>query len=356
MSDNLELVILSVGGSAYAGFEKIGVGYGAKQAARTFGATLTENTQTPFGPAWNLMPGQAVSITANGDVVLVGHIEGMSPSYSATEHKVEIQGRSKSGDTVDSSAMHDTSEFKNKTILQVAQELDKQGVGFSTDVSDLQKLPIFRINTGETIFQAVERIARKQQLLLVGQADGSIKIQKGGKERVHAALIEGKNILGASAQFGDAGRHSKYHVKGQRAYGGLKNNSIRVTGEAEDGGVKRNRPKVIIPETDVADKKDASKRAKHHADRAQGEGVRASVKCQGWRCSNGILWKPNTLVTVISPMLHLSMDMLIETVSLAQDSSGSFSQLSLVHPKALGSDAGGGPGASKEWASDTSES
>lgn len=350
MSDNLEYVALNVGGMAYEGWTRVGVGYSAKHAVRSFGCSLTENVVAPFGALWNLFPGSPCTITSNGELIVTGNIESMSPSFSDRDHKVEVSGRSKGGDSVDSSAVHPKGEFKNKTIHQIAQELDRQGVGFSTDVQGLEQIPIFRLNLGESVHSAIERIARKQGLLLVGQPDGSIKIQKGGTKSVHAPLIEGVNILGASAQFGDAARHSSYTVKGQRALGGLNKGSIRVEGSAKDTGVSRHRPKVLTSETDTKDGASARKRAKNHANRAIGESIKATVKCQGWRCSKGILWQPNTLITVHSPMLKLNMDMLIESVSLTQDSSGSFSSLSLVHPLALGSTASAGPGAAKQWA------
>ena len=343
-------VALIVGGMAYRGWTKVGVSYGAKQAVRTFAVTATDNQQG-FKDQWNFMPGAEAEVHESGELICKGYIEHMSPSYEANNHSVEISGRSKSADTVDSSVDHKTNEFKKKNVEQIAKELDKQNVGFKADGlsdEDMPKLDVFRSNPFETVFAAVDRITRKQGLLLIGQADGSIKITKGGKQRVNGPLVEGDNILGASAVFDDSNKHSEYKVKGQRTFGSAQKGSLQITATEKDSSVKRNRPKHIHQEADIDDKS-AQKRAKNHKDRQQGESISASVKVRGWRCKNGLLFKENSLIYVYSPLLKLDMDMLIETVSLTQDLSGSFAQISLVQPQALGSDAGTGSKTDGAW-------
>lgn len=336
-----------VGTQVWTGWKKASVSYGAKKAVRAFALTVTDGNGSPFADQWNFMPGTPVDIMENGELMCRGYIDKMTPSFEARNHHVEISGRSKSGDTVDSSAEHPTGEFRNTDILKIAKTLDKQGVGFHTDVASLPYIDVFRLNPFESVFSAVERIARKHQLILVGQGDGSIKISKGGDKRVNAALVEGDNIVGASAVFDASDKHSEYKVKGQRVFGSTKT-ALQITEHVKDESVKRHRPKHIHQETDV-DSKDAKKRAEHHRDRQQGESISASVKVRGWRDSAGALYVPNTLIYVRSSFLKLDMDLLIENVNCTMDEGGSFTQLSLVQPKALGSKAKAGSGAALEW-------
>lgn len=340
-----EYVTLVVAGYRWRQWTRAAVTYSAKQAARAFAFSLTD--AQPWLGAWNFMPGEECAVYGNGDLLCQGYINTMSPSYEAQQHKVEISGRSKSQDTIDCSAEHDKGEFKEKNPLQIAQALDKYGVGYKAD-TDLKNLSIFRLNPGETIHQAVERACRKQQLIMMGQPDGSVLITKGGEKRVHPPLIEGVNILGASATFGDEDKHSDYVVKGQRAFGSQSKTSLRVEAKATDNSVKRKRTKVILPETDVTEE-EAQRRAENHRDKQQGESVKASVKLQGWRDAGGQIWQANTLIYVQSPMLKLSMDLLIESVSLTQDEGGTFTQLSLVQPQALGSSAKQGSRTDPVW-------
>ena len=148
--------------------------------------------------------------------------------------------------------------------------------------------------------------------------------------------------------FSEQGTHSTYKVKGQKVYGSDKS-SLRITQSSDNAGQKRNRPKHIIPESDV-DESQGQKRADHHRDRQQGESITAKVKVQGWHDDNGMLYVPNTLIYIWSPMLKLSMDLLLSEVSCTMDDKGSFTELSFVQPSSYNSSASGGAKADPVWA------
>lgn len=340
-----EQVSLVAGGYRWSAWTRTNITYGIKNAVRTFAFTLTDTA--PWEGKWNFMPGTDVKVYAANDMVCNGYVNTMAPHFDAKNHVVEISGRSKSQDSVDSSAEHDSYEFKNKTVLEIAQALDKQGVNFRADVP-LKKIPLFRASPGETVFEAVERAGRKENLLYVGQGDGSVLITRGGSKRVHPALIEGYNILGGGASFSDLDKHSTYKVRGQRTYGSQSRKSLRIEAEAEDKTVKRNRPLHILPESDM-DENEAKQRAQNHRDKTQANSVTATIKVRGWRDMTGLLWVPNTLIFISAPTLKLNNDMLLESVSLTQDEQGTLSQLSFVQPSALGSKAKTGSRTDSVW-------
>lgn len=351
MTDQSTYISFIVGGMDYR-FKRAAVSYAANQAARAFAFTVTDATD-PWGEQWNFMPGTPVTVLANGQLLATGYINRMTPSFDARNHTVEVSGTSKGSDTVKSAAEHTKGEFRKKTPLQIAQELDKQGVGFTSDVKQ-EPLEYFRLNPMETVFGAVERMTRRHPMLLQGMPDGSIKMTKGGTGGTNAPLIEGFNILGGSATFDDSDQHSEYKVKGQRVYG-VDKKSLQIVATEKDSSVKRHLPKHIHQETDIDDAT-AQKRAKHHKNRQQGESVTASIKTQSWFDSAGQLWIANGLVYVKSRILKLDQQMLIKSVSLTQDDqSGSFAQLSLVLPQAFDGEGtgmgsgGAGSGAQSPW-------
>lgn len=331
MTDQPTKVSLIAGGMTYDAFTRAAVSYAANQAARAFAFTVTDATD-PWELQWNFMPGTPVTVTANGHLLVTGYVNRMVPSYDARNHTVEISGTSKGRDSVKSSAEHDKGEFRNKTILQIAQELDKQGVGFRSDIEQ-PNIEYFRLNPMETVFQAVERLTRRHPMLLQGMEDGSINLTKGGTGGENGFLLEGVNILAASAVFDDSDQHSEYKVKGQRVYG-TDRKSLQIVATDRDTSVKRHLPMHIHQESDI-DEETAKKRAKHHKNRQQGESVSATIRTQSWFNSFGQPWKANGLVFVQSRMLKLSQQMLVKNVSLTQDGSGSFASLSLVLPQAF---------------------
>jgi len=161
-------------------------------------------------------------------------------------------------------------------------------------------------------------------------------------------LMEGHTIKSFQVSLTDGSRHSKYIVKGQSRRG-TGSASLRVKKEAKDSGVKRHRPRILANETDTDDRR-AQKRAEHERERAAGKSIQASVQTQGFRDFAGKLFQPNHLIYVHAPVLmHLAMTMLIKSVELSQDRSGSLANLTLVDPRAFkgkGSSKGGGaPGA-----------
>lgn len=341
-------VRVNVAGYAWTAFERVTVSYSAKQAVRQFAFTATDDTGSGglLKEAWNFMPDTPVTVTANGHLLVTGYIEHLAPSYDGNHHVVEVSGRSKGADAVDSSAEHKTGEFKKKTPLQIAQELDKYGIGFKARAKNMKPIEIFRLNPGESMFACVDRACRKQQLRLQGEPDGSILLTDDCAGS-NAPLIEGVNILKAGSTFDNSERHSEYRVRGQKAYGTDKK-LFRIEGTSKDGGVKRHRPRIIRPETDLTEE-EAKKRAEHLRDRQMGESITATVTTQGWHDDNGRPWLAGGFVYVYSPMLKLDMTLAISTVSLTQDASGSVSVLSLVHPAALGSSKSTGSKTAPEY-------
>lgn len=342
MTDQLTYLTFVVGGMQYTAFTRAAVTYAANQAARAFAFTVTDATDA-WDEQWNFMPGTPVTVLANGQLVLTGYIDKMTPSFDKENHTVEVSGRSKGADAIHSAAEHSTGEFRNKTVLQIAQELDKQGIGFHSDIQQKQ-MEYFRLNPMETVFDAVERAARRFPQLLQGMPDGSIKLTKGGTGGSNSPLVEGKNILAGSASFDQTNGHSEFKVKGQRVYG-VDKKALRIEAVSKDSTVKRHRPKHIHQETDIDDQT-AKDRANHHKNRQQGESITASIKCQSWFDDGGQLWNANGLVYVYCPTLKLANQMLIKSVQLSQGSTeGSFATLNLVLPQAFdgeGSGMGGG--------------
>lgn len=347
----VELIRVVVDGVAYTSWKSVSVRGAVKEAARSFSLTVAAEGGAA-ATAWKFKAGTKLAIYANGDLLLKGYVDRFQPKLSPTSAEITISGRSKAGDAVDSSALHKTGRFEKKTLLDIAKEIDKQGVGF-TSTEALDKIPSFQLNQGETVFRAIERLARSQGLSLMGKPDGGIEITKAGKERHSGGLFEGVNILDGEADHNWSNRHSKYVVRGQRPTGtGADNLEIEAT--IKDAGVDRNRPVVIIQEDDT-DKDRAKKHAKNRRDRAAGNGLKAGVTVQGFRDEGGTIWTPNRLVWVQSPFLNVEQDMLVEGVTYSQDSSGSKTRIELVDPQAYGGKAKGKKGSGKAWKTDDSE-
>ncbi|WP_316191606.1 phage baseplate assembly protein [Bradyrhizobium sp. SZCCHNRI3018] len=344
------IVTVQAGGGLWAAWRRVMVRASFKDAARTF---QIEAAAEPGGAAtaWTFKAGTDVAILFDGSLVCRGYVDRYQPRLS--EHNradITISGRSKSQDFIDSSAVHDTGQFKDKTPQEIAAALDKFGVGIATD-QQLDKVPIYRITPGETAFRCLEKLCREQGVFPVGQADGSIKITKGGQQRHAGALIEGQNIKAIEADHNWSGRHSDVVVRGQKPYGHGED-ALQIEGIARDAEVGRYRPVIVFHDGDT-DKKRAKKRAKTRRDREAGNSLKAYVTVQGFADEGGTLWEPGNTVFVDSDFADVHQDMAIESVEWSQDrKDGSLSILSLVDPRALGGKGGKGGQAGAAWGSD----
>lgn len=321
-------VQIQVGGTSFGGWTGFEVTASVKNACRTFSLNMAEIP----GGIWALMAGNPCQVFCDQGLLIDGYIDDFSPGFSANSHDITVSGRSKSADFVDCAAIYKKGNIKKETILKIGQLLAEPfGVNIESD-EELEKIPNFQIKQGETCFEALERLAKTQGLLLIGTANGGIDITKAKDKRQAGALIEGKNIINARATFSHSKRFSEYIIKGQsKSDGKLKHNE-------NDTGITRHRPTIIVADGDL-DNSRCEKRAIWTKDRAAGEGTRATITVQGMADTINDLFEPNNLIFLNSEKLKISQDMLIEAVTFSKNSSGTFSSLTLVDPRAYGGEA-----------------
>lgn len=285
-----------------------------------------------------------------GDLILTGHVEKRSPRLGESEAEMAVSGRSKTGDVVDSSAEHDSGEFRDKDAVDIFTPLaGKHGVTVETDLS-LDRRPVFRLRPGETVFTALERYARADAFSIGDTPEGNLKLQKAGEKRHAGSLTEGVNVLDASAVHDDSKRFGKVKVRAQ-APDGYSSDELQVEGQANDEGGRANRLRVIVPPEQIR-QQDARRRAQWHRDRAAGDGTTCEVTTPGWRDEAGKIWTPGLLVFTEIPSLDVVQGMLIKTVKLEQQGGeNGFTRaiLSLVDARAFGGKKAKGAKSGAQW-------
>jgi len=334
-----EYVTVRAGGFVWSAFRRVMVKAAIKEAARSFHLDIAAEP-SPGTAAWAFKAGTLIEITSNGELLLAGYVDRYQPRLNGHQQaEIAVSGRSKAQDLIDSSAVHKTGHFKNKTPLQILQELDKAGVGVKTDQT-LDPVPTYRITPGESVFRIGEKLCREQGVTLCGQADGSILITAAGGG-MHTALVEGVNIMSIEADHNWSGRHSDVIVRGQAPYGHGPD-ALEIEAKAQDAAVGRNRPVIVLHDGDI-DRKRAKKRAKNRRDKEAGNSLKANVTVQGFRDDAGKLWTPSWLVWLESPFAAVAQMMCVESVQYQQDRrGGSETVLTLVDPRAHGGKSGGG--------------
>lgn len=331
-----------VNGQSYGGWKEASVTRTIEALAGSFEVLVSE--KWPGEPTRReINPGDACTITLDGETVLSGYVDEVNGQYAGGAeggdgaHTVAISGRDKTGDLVDCSHVGPPNEWQGQRIDAIARAICAPfgvtvTVASGTDIG----APLarkFAIAAGETAYEAIERMCRTRAVLAVSDGRGGLVLTRAGTAKASTALVLGENILAGSGLSSLTERFSQVTVKGQRAgddslFGA---EASGPSGLARDPIVQRYRPLIVVAESqaDIATCRD---RARWETNVRAGRGRRATYRVQGWSHAGG-LWRPNELVDVRDPLLGNATEMLIVTVrhSIAQ---GSSTEIELVRPEA----------------------
>ncbi|KAA6204496.1 MAG: Mu P family protein [Candidatus Tokpelaia sp.] len=376
----MRAIQLKIDGQVYEQWTSAEVSRDLKNFAGTFRFTCRDSfrAQATFlyassiPPVFQLRPGAEVEITVEGELVLKGFIETVSPSIDENEASVTISGKDKAGDLIDCAASEKGGDFKNSKLEDVAKKIaGPYGLSVRAEVDTGEIFSRYGLDMVETGLAALEKGARQRQLLLLSDGVGGLVITRSGAQRAPAALKLPGNVKSSSGTFTHKGRYSKTIVRGQGEKAGgkrldgkaaplgagktvkpenrkpgdgsatkLESAGVCAIGEAVDDEVKRYRPRVHLAATKsdtAACKAEADWR--NRSSRGAGEEMRYVVA--GFK-ANGSLWKVNQMVYVSDAYQVLERDMLICGTSMREDDSGQTTEITIISPEAFDNKEVGG--------------
>ncbi|MAY64003.1 MAG: hypothetical protein CML29_17505 [Rhizobiales bacterium] len=339
-NDPLEIVEVTIAGKPIRGFTSVSLALSVEKASRSASLAFSD-----LDGLDEVFPGDEVTITASGDLMLTGYVGTVSPGHDEGDHAVSITIESKALDADEASIVHKSGFVEKKNLKAIAEEFDTCGVGIVCDES-FPIEPRSMINIGQTLVGHLRPLARSHGTFLYDTPEGQLRIAKKPRGRHSGALSigPGGNILGASAQISDKNRHDEVIVRGQSSRG-TGAAALRIEAKIKDSGVKRRRPKIIVHESEATPAK-LKERAERYMKRAAGYSRTASVTVAGWRDEAGKLFEPHFVIAVNDPRIYTVQDMGIQQVVLTQETGmggrGTFAVLSLVDPAALNGEPGGG--------------
>lgn len=325
-------VELVVGGVKYGGWKSVSITRSIEQISGSFDLGISEHWPDSGGPR-PIKPGQKCEVRIDGKPVITGHVDDVEPSYDATSREVAVRGRDVTGDLVDCSAV--LKQWKQATTLYIAKALCAPfGIEASGDITG-GRWKIFKTTPGETAFEALERAARLDGVLLISDGKGGLVITRAGTQRIDTALEHGVNIVSASATLSHRDRHSEITVKGQGPGDDDASGPAVAAqeGKATDAGITRHRP-LIVNADGQGGAANLKQRAEWEIAVRLARSAIVEITVQGWSHAGG-LWEPNTRVKVRDPWLGIDGEMLLTGVTLTLDESGHRAVLSLTRPQAF---------------------
>lgn len=327
---------LSVSGRIFGGWTAMTVTRSMESAVGTF--TLSVSERWPSNPTQRpIRPGASAVVLLDGQTVITGFVDTVRIGLTGDSHTIQVRGRDAALDLVDSAPDLDPGEWSGLTVLEVAKALAEPfGIKVSADVDVGAPFQKVALNPGQRAWELIEELCRYRALLPVSDGLGGLRLTRAGLGRAVTPLVEGGNILRASADFSWTDRYSDYVVKGQTQgsdefFGDA---AAAPVGHARDAEIKRHRPFLVIASSGV-DEQQARDRARWEASVRAGRGARATITVQGWTQEDGSLWPVNSRVAVRSPTLGLDREMLISGVTNSLDEEGTLTRLSVVRPDAF---------------------
>lgn len=270
-----------------------------------------------------------------GDIkVLDGYIDRFSPSFNINGESITLQARDKSADLIDCSAEHRTGEWIGLKIDRIARDIcNKFGIKLTVDshVDIGAGLPFFRIEQGMKAFEAIQKICSLRGVMPISDDAGGIILTQASTTKIQSQLVEGINIKEATATYDATERYSKYTVKAQAddTQNIFENGGFDISGTVTDENIKRYRPIVIVEGAPI-DAGTCQTVAKWELAKARGKSRNYSITVKDLLQESGELWPINKLVHLKSERLAVDEDLLISNVVSNVDSTGQFTELTLV--------------------------
>lgn len=325
-----DVITLNVNGKRYQGWETVTINRNIDALASTFNLRIAPRWSEEGKPV-PIKSGDACTIEIDGQLVLTGFIEDFTEDDTTGAHSIEISGRAKTGDLVDCSAILPGWQLRQKKIEDIAEALcDPFGIKVEViDPNPLQpldtgeKVKVFRIDQGETVYEALTRLTRQEGLLLSTSPAGNLQLSRAATiPELKAAITRGQNTKGGNYRSSAKQRFSQYILKSQTA--GDDETTGASAGQLQeiitDPEVTRYRPMLIIAET-PRDRRGLKVRAKWERNQRGAGSERITYRLRGWGLGNYI-WKPNTLAPVVDAQLGILDNMLISSVVLTQTREG----------------------------------
>ena len=271
-----------------------------------------------------------------------GFIDEIEPEIGESGRVMKIRGRSWSADAVDSSAMNSPGEWNDVELHTLVAEIGEAVgvvVGIRTADPRPERFAKFRLQPGESAFEAIERAARLRGRLVYPNL-GTLEVALPSADLVNASsgqirgeLREGDDGNVKSAKLKDSwrNRYHRYVVRGQdtgtdERFG----DALATEGEAFDlrlepkgfgPQLRRVRTLLILADKPLSDK-EAEDRAKWEANVRAARGTRLEVQLQGWKVwpteDHSKLWAPNFLVPTRIHSLRMFETLLIASVTLTR--------------------------------------
>ena len=334
-------MIILVDGVEYSGWTSGVCKLRLDALTNTFEFSLTSKEAKPLP----FRGGEKCVIKVDDEKVLTGHIEIINVDGSSEDHTIKIKGRDRTGDILDSK-IGSLGDMRPSTTLKAIIERVIRHIGSKIEVKQnfvpkayVTAEDLAAPDIGQDVWDFIQTLARKRQVLLSSDADGNVLITRSKATEIDATLQhlignDNNNVLEYAVSYDTTARYRVYRMSTQLNLiaivdAGSSNNEdiVNQVGQATDKLIREGRQLVLITESAGSTPIDRSL-WELNVRRARGEIYSATV--HGFRNQTGNLWAVNELVQVEDEFAGINSRMLVNSVEFNIDADGKSTTLSLV--------------------------
>lgn len=323
-----------------------GIAYTMWESA-TFNRSLDNNcgqfsitSSNPFNATYPLRIGDRVQIIVNGISVINGFIDKITASGDMEGHRLNVAGRDKVSDLIDSSVPDSVKSISGPISLKAMAEriiaalgagikvLDETGGIESFGADDLQAA-----ESGQKCMDFLVSFARKRQCYLITNGNGDLVIFKPRGQKVRTQLLHlhdgaNNNVKTAELDLDISARFNKYVVRTQSntaadPSAGYNAQAVSVTGSAIDPEIRTSRYLEIQGEQAMS-ASEGTKRANEESNLRRAKGLTYTATLHGDSQNDGSPWDIGFLVDAFDDYNGVRGELLMFAIATSVDiSSGS---------------------------------
>lgn len=330
-------VTLKVNGIDYSGWTSVSITTSLQSFYRSFSVASSRRIKTNGSFTLGFDIGDRVEVYIGQDKVITGYVKKVNVTYDSSSLNLRVDGVGCPWAMFSGSLpLNAPKTYEQMTLVDIIKNIAKSfDVAFKTDFDSSEKTSI-SFSAEESVKSKIEGLIKKKNFLLSEDESGVLVLLNPGCERKsNDQLSLGRNILECSKTTDANLIYSEYVVYGQ----GTNPDSIRPVTDNQLVGRSLGSSKIkrvlAKKQTGNAIQSDLDVRAAMLRDNSEANATSLIYKVQGWRQSNGELWRVNSFVDVIDVVLSIKRSYLIGGVTHSLSSQGTTSTLELVLPSAF---------------------
>ena len=365
------------------------------QTFETFKSVNVDTDLDTFGFAFNLeinipdqgskinTQGKAIKINVDGETILTGFIEKQTISTTSNSTNINISGRDKACDFIDSrvsnkvfSTLISFETLLEKLLVITGYEVvaPNKKIGLQTEletnqiaiVNDYGEIEKFASSEGigfskdESAYELIQRLADKRRLVVGTNGDGNIIIRGIGQVIIKTNLYRFKsfgrnftqnNIQTSTIDRDDSRRYYEYKIissstgvaaqstdNGLSILNSLNDNTVQYSGTFYDNEIRPTRK--FIDYVANLNNSQCQERAEWECNVRRAKAFEYRCRVFGFRqnlntiLTENPLWKINSLVYVFDEVCDVEGEFLVKSIKYNQSLEGTFCDMVLVNPLA----------------------